>query len=255
LKRLLDEAMVLNAPIFIYGDFFCAMQGKYDPRASKGDIRPEHQVVNYLDALVDTAAEWLKPYAKNIVMIANGNHETSIAKRAETLLTDRLCYKIRSDGGIAQEAGYQGFIRWHFETGDRKDYETWFQHHGFGGGGPVTKGMIDFNRMASWYEADVYLAGHIHRLNKDRSSRYYLSKSGKLQERVVDFIRMSTFKRENIEPFGWGVEKGHGPRSIGGWWCTHTLKEFCVKRIASAEKSGDLTKRRLTITRQWTEAC
>jgi hypothetical protein len=210
--------------------------------------------VNYLDALVDTAAEWLKPYASNVVMISNGNHDTSITKRAETLLIDRLCYKLRSEGGVTQEGGYQGFIRWHFEAGDRKDYETWFQHHGFGGGGPVTKGMIDINRMASWYEADVYLAGHIHRLNKDRSSRYFLNSNGKMKERVVDFIRMSTFKRENIEPHGWGVEKGHGPRTIGGWWCTHTGNVITSKALKGSLKN-DLTAKRLTVKRQWTEAC
>lgn len=36
LKRHLDKALDIGATIMIFGDLFCAMQGKYDPRGSKG---------------------------------------------------------------------------------------------------------------------------------------------------------------------------------------------------------------------------
>lgn len=74
-KKHLDEAVKKNAPILDFGDFFCAMQGKYDRRASKKDIRPEHQNESYLDALVSTASEYLKPYAKLLTVRGQGNHE------------------------------------------------------------------------------------------------------------------------------------------------------------------------------------
>ena len=41
------------------GDVLCLMQGRYDPRGSKASVRPEHQVDNYLDAVISTAAEFL----------------------------------------------------------------------------------------------------------------------------------------------------------------------------------------------------
>ena len=56
LKRDFDEAVKRDALILSNGDFFCAMQGKYDRRSSKKDLRPEHQSNNYLDALVETGA-------------------------------------------------------------------------------------------------------------------------------------------------------------------------------------------------------
>ena len=93
LKEHLDEAVRREAGILVFGDFFCAMQGKYDKRADKSALRPEHQATNYLDALVDTAATWLEPYSKNIVMLADGNHETAIRKHLETDLLERLCQK------------------------------------------------------------------------------------------------------------------------------------------------------------------
>jgi hypothetical protein len=62
------------------GDTFCLMQGAYDPRKSKSDIRPEHNKANYLDAVVNDAIEWFRPYAKNIKVVGYGNHETNILK-------------------------------------------------------------------------------------------------------------------------------------------------------------------------------
>lgn len=87
LKKHLDQAKEKNASILIFGDLFCAMQGKYDPRGSKESVRPEHNVNNYLDALVDTAIEYFTPYKENILFISPGNHE---CYRADTqVLTKR----------------------------------------------------------------------------------------------------------------------------------------------------------------------
>ena len=60
-EKHLREAKKRNAPIIDNGDAFCAMQGKWDPRADKSALKPEHQVDDYLDALVSTYAEFLKP--------------------------------------------------------------------------------------------------------------------------------------------------------------------------------------------------
>ncbi|NBW21525.1 MAG: hypothetical protein EBR82_77560 [Caulobacteraceae bacterium] len=46
LKKHLDAAVKRDAGVFIFGDLFCAMQGKYDPRGNKEGIRPEHSLSN-----------------------------------------------------------------------------------------------------------------------------------------------------------------------------------------------------------------
>ena len=101
-KEHMDEALKRGAGIIDCGDFFCAMQGKYDPRSSKDDLRPEHQGSNYLDSLVNTAADFFEPYAKNLIMIARGNHEAAILKRQETDLIERLVSVLnyRTSSGI-----------------------------------------------------------------------------------------------------------------------------------------------------------
>jgi len=74
LKRHHEEAHDIGAPILKFGDVFCAMQGKWDRRADRTQLRAEHQGNNYLDQLVDTAVDWYSPYAEDIALISPGNH-------------------------------------------------------------------------------------------------------------------------------------------------------------------------------------
>lgn len=223
-KKHLDEALELNAPIFIYGDFFCAMQGKYDPRKSKTDLRPEHAKSNYLDALVETAEEALAPYANNIVLITDGNHETSIRRIHETDLLDRLCGRLRSRGGITRHGGYQGWVKWGHTYYRKKASFDLFYHHGSGGGAPVTKGAIDFNRLSEQVVADVFVSGHIHRLNHNTQMVMKLTNKGNQVETQRDYVRTSTYKQEGTCEGGWAVERRMGPRPLGGYW----LKTYIV---------------------------
>ena len=96
LKRHLDQAKELEADILLNGDTFCLMQGAYDPRKSKNDIRPEHNKANYLDAVVNDAIEWFSPYANLIKVVGYGNHETNILKRQETDVIDRFVFGLNS---------------------------------------------------------------------------------------------------------------------------------------------------------------
>ena len=80
LKKDLDEAMKIGARIIIPGDLFCLMQGSYDPRKSKGDILPQHNVDGYLDAVIEEAVEWFTPYAENIETKINSYPKTHICR-------------------------------------------------------------------------------------------------------------------------------------------------------------------------------
>jgi hypothetical protein len=84
LKRHLDYCKEQQMPVFINGDFFCLMMGKYDPRRSKKDILPEHNKANYIDAVIEDAVDWWSPYAHLLTVIGYGNHETGIIKNLET---------------------------------------------------------------------------------------------------------------------------------------------------------------------------
>jgi len=214
-KRHLDQAVERNAGILRFGDFFCAMQGRYDPRASKESVRPEHQVNNYLDALVNTATDYLMPYRDHIAMIGYGNHETSIMKRQETDLVRRLTTALDVPLG-----GYSGFVRFMFRQGGSGYIShALYYHHGAGGGGPVTKGTIQSNRRAVYIpDATYVVTGHVHEEWRLTQPRVRLSTSGKVYLDEQMHIQLPTYKQEFDMAGGYHVENQRPPKPLGGAW-------------------------------------
>lgn len=222
LKSVLDEAKADNAPVFIFGDMYDAMQGKWDPRSSQDTLRPEHRGPNYLDLLVDTSVEWFLPYKDILALVTYGNHETAIMKRHEVDLIQRFVGIMRKEGSRVLVGPYWGFILLAFANGaegtlrpgaDLIKRLAW--HHGYGGGGEVTRGMIDHSRSRGMYDADIYVSGHIHRRNYDENIITRVSSKGIVHTMQQLFLRCSCWKEETT---GYHVEKGRAARPVGGWW-------------------------------------
>lgn len=215
LKRHLDQAKERNAKIIITGDLFCAMQGKYDKRSNKSSLRPEHQTDNYLDSLVDTAAEFLEPYKDHIVMISPGNHETAIQGRHETDLIARLCEKL----GVNKMA-YSGWVVFKMRcNAQRVRALNLSYHHGYGGGGPVTKDIIQASRKAVYTpDADVVVSGHTHDSWIFEIPRVRLKANGEQEVEYQTHIKTGNYKDEYTCGGGWAVEKGMPPKKIGSVW-------------------------------------
>ena len=164
-ERHLNEAVSLGAGIIDNGDLFCAMQGKYDKRSDKSKVRPEHRVANYLDALVETAADRYEPYGPWWIQFGKGNHESSILNRAETDLTPLLVKELKRRGCTqAIEAGYSGWVVFQFVRQTEVRSLALWRNHGYGGGGPVTMNTIQAaNRMPMMISgADIIFTGHVH---------------------------------------------------------------------------------------------
>jgi hypothetical protein len=214
------EAVARDAPILSFGDTFCVMQGKWDKRSSKDDVLPEHQSGNYLDSLVSTAADWYRPFGSHKVLLGRGNHEQSILKHHETDLTERLAERLRGYGAITRAGGYGGWVRFLFYRGNASRSVRLYYHHGFGGGGPVTKGTIDFNRYAEQIsEAEIIVSGHIHRQQAVEIQRQRLTDGNKVETTPVTYIRTATYKDEFRDGHsGYHNEGGRGPRPLGGYW-------------------------------------
>lgn len=223
LKKTLDEAKETNTPVFIFGDLFDAMQGKWDPRSSQDVLRPEHRGGNYLDLLVNTAIEWFTPYKDVIALVTYGNHETSILKRHEVDLIQRFVGGLRQMTSPALVGPYWGFVVLaascsyaHRDKADVVKKIAW--HHGYGGGGEITRGLIDHSRTRSQYDADVYVSGHIHRRNCDENVVTRVTSRGLQYTSQQLFLRCSSWKQEND---GYHVEKGRAARPVGGWWLNY----------------------------------
>ena len=223
LKRHLDQAKEIGADILLNGDTFCLMQGAYDPRKNKNDIRPEHNKANYLDAVVSDAVDWFSPYAHLIKVVGYGNHETAILKRQETDVIERFVFGLNSKNNTQIEVGgYGGWIVYSFSREPNRggcSYRIKY-FHGSGGGGPVTRGVIQYNRMSTMVEgADMIWMGHVHEDHELTYTVERINESHKVHLRDILMIRTATYKEEyNDGKGGWHVERGGTPKPLGGRW-------------------------------------
>jgi len=217
LTRHLDEAKRDGAGVMCFGDWFDVMGGRNDPRRSKTGTANQHNVDNYLDAVVDESAEYLSPYQGNLLMMADGNHESSIRKNVEVDLLEHLCRALQ-----VQHMGYSGWIRMMFERagarGSRSQRRMWY-HHGSGGGGAVTKGVIATNRRAAMIsDADIVVSGHVHEAWCLEIVRHGLSDGGNERLSTQLHVSLPTYKQEWDLAGGWHMERGAPPKPLGGWW-------------------------------------
>jgi hypothetical protein len=226
MERHLKQCKERGALWFHFGDFFCAMQGKYDKRSDKSKIRPEHLSGPYLDRLVDTAAQWLRPYREVIGIIGQGNHETSILQRHETNLIASLVKELNRDtkegDHLVHMGGYGGWIRFMFEhlNGSNRKSLNLKYFHGHGGGGPVTKGMIQSQRQAVFLpDADIVVSGHVHEQYTIPFTRERLMDSGRIVLCEQWHVRTPTYKDEYKDGYaGWHIETGKPPKPVGAYW-------------------------------------
>lgn len=221
LRSHLDEALRLNAPIIIYGDLFCAMQGKFDKRSNKDDIRPEHAHGDYLDALVRTCADWLDPYKHIIAVIGPGNHESAVRKNHETDLIERLVERLRMAGSTTvHSGGFSGYVRIMVCRQRCSGSIRLHYHHGYGGGGPVTRGVIQTARRAVYVaDADICCGGHVHEEWVVPITRIRLKDSGQIRHDRQWHICTPGYKEEYIDGFdGFHIERGRPPKPTGSAW-------------------------------------
>lgn len=221
-KKHLEEAVEREAGILDFGDLFCAMQGKYDHRADTSQCRPEHQRGRYLDALVETASEFYEPYKENWLFMSPGNHETAITKRHETDLTERFAENMgRSHNGKPVVGAYCGYIRFkaYRENGDTLGSIVCYYHHGYGGGGPVTRGVIQTNRMSVYLpDAEIVVSGHTHDSWVVPVARSRLGRNGVTYIDRQTHIRVPGYKDEFTGGQGWHNHRGGPPKTNGAYW-------------------------------------
>jgi hypothetical protein len=220
LKRHLDYCLENEIPIMINGDFFCLMQGKYDPRRNKKDIRPEHNRHDYIDAVVNTAVDYFKPYAHLITVIGYGNHETAIIKNLETDPLQRFVDLLNREAGTSvMVGGYGGWVIIRQRLTKTQVKMTKIKYfHGSGGGGIVTKGAINLTRALEAFEGfDVFSMGHIHENWSRNDVRDSLDKTNQMIHKKLHLMVTGAYKEEYEDgAFGWHIERGAPPKEVGG---------------------------------------
>jgi len=219
-KYHLDQAVERGAFVLDFGDLFDAMQGKSDRRSSKSALMDRHKSSRYLNELVRDAADFFRPYADNIALLSKGNHETGVQKHIEYDLLDGLVYDLHRDNPDIFAGGYRGWIRFQFEINNARMSRNGYWIHGYGGGGPVTKDIIQVNRKAVYLSnADYVFTGHTHDQWWFPVERIRLLDSGREVVETQHHVKIPTYKEEFLNSGeGFHHETGKPPKPVGAWW-------------------------------------
>jgi len=221
-EKHLNLALERSALILDNGDLFCAMQGRADPRADYDSLRPEHKRADYLNALVETAAARYEPYAAHWLMVGRGNHETAVLKNKNYDLTSGLVTLMNKVTHAAVQAGgYGGWIRFQFRIQKTVQSSINLKYfHGAGGGGPVTRGVIDTARQAVYLpDAQIVWNGHTHDQYVMPITRERINQTGTISHDYQWHIRTPSYKCEYGDGSGgFHIERGRPPKPIGCVW-------------------------------------
>lgn len=144
-----------NSRIILMGDIIeCATKGSPGSAVYEQRMTPEEQI--------DKAIEYFEPYKDLIDGVVTGNHEMRAHKETGV---DLMRYFCRVLGIEDKYLGYQGIVG--FNWNNRcYTFSVW---HGHGGGGTAGGAMNKVKRQQLSVLADVYLMGHVHRLDADVS--------------------------------------------------------------------------------------
>jgi hypothetical protein len=231
LQQHFEETIAANGYILLNGDILCVMQGISDKRHNKSSIRPEDVTDTYFDSVVDNAAEFLLPYAKHILFMGIGNHESAVIKRLETNLLRKLCdliyYKTKHRIALGEYHGFIYVVATDAATaklGSRRaskiSYKI-YHNHGAGGDAPITGGTIEDSRLQMYVEGvDAIWTGHNHnKYNRQLGVAYLDTNPQSMQAkiRIVEVIRSGTYKQE-YTGHGFHIEKRGSPKPLGGVW-------------------------------------
>jgi hypothetical protein len=214
----LDVAVSNGAKIIIVGDFFDGMQGRFDPRRDMSSLRPEYRRADYYDYIVDDAVCQLKRYAEHIVMVCDGNHESSVLKNANTDLTGRFASGLSCENHKVYRGGYGGIILL-----NQRNYVIPVKYfHGSGGEAPVTRGAIQTNRQAVFLpDFQIVLNGHSHHMYWIPIVRERVLDNGSHYFDVQHHVRTPGYAMTYADgSSGWEVTRGGIPKPIGSWILT-----------------------------------
>lgn len=194
--------------------------------------RYQHKNSNIIQGVVKkTIKEKFDGILDRIEFIGVGNHETSVMKY---YLTDPVYMMIQeikeATGKEPIHGGYTGMFRIEFKEGKHLANETWYYHHGAGGNAPVTKGMIDFNRLRTQYWADVYWIQHKHNDISDQPMRTRLNRNLNYEyKKVLCVIAPGYNNKRHSDDYNdhggytlnWGEEKFYPSQPAGSSFITY----------------------------------
>lgn len=196
LKQHLDFCLKDQRYILINGDLFDAILLKDAKRAVPSNTERRD---NQLNVKLEETAHFLDPYKDQILFMGRGNHEDSCIKFNGLDLLQMLTVMLNAGNKHQIVYGnYANFLRFTWLNSHNKTILKYdiYAHHGAGGNAPVTKGMIDFNRIAKGVNADLIWTGHKHNSIVDYSDPImYIEQNGNVVLKNRQCIQTPSYQK------------------------------------------------------------
>lgn len=195
-----------------YAEFITHLDKRFEPENVDAKLRVQ-ELARLVKHQTEQVIQELSPIQDKCLGIKRGNHEKTVSDRGEDDPARDLAEKLNT-----KYLGYESMTRIYVSGKDgRKRYGfVIYCHHGFGGGkkpGSHANNMLD---LATNYDADLFIMGHVHRIQSMKTARLSLNTRGTLLSKDVAFIISGTYlrmKQEGME--GYEVKKGLPPTTIG----------------------------------------
>jgi hypothetical protein len=166
-----------------------------------------------IDQQIDEMYEMVKPYKKQILGLSTGNHEDTITVRCSTNPIKRLCKLLD-----VPFLSYSSLLRLSMREKDGRGRTVVIRtHHGWGGGSRTMGADITkFSRDVGFWEADLFLYGHVHKKQNDRVPRLGLS-GMQVISRPKIMVLCGTYLKTFLigENPSYSEKEGYPPTEIG----------------------------------------
>ncbi len=230
---------------FINGDWadFILLQDKKRYVKSRDKFEGD----DIINQIIDKSENILKPYANEILMIGDGNHERSILKYHSLDPTSMLIRSLNAHKtdktNLIKHGSYSGFIVLVFRHGKSSRTRRYviYYNHGTGGTSEVTKGIINFNRR-QYFRSDLIWLGHTHsKVQVDMDCEIGVDTHNNIYEKerkgiiTGTYLKNTIIEPENKQSNNWNEQKCRTSQAKGGKLLNISLKgENMRAKIADA---------------------
>jgi len=188
-----------------YLDSIVPSDKRYDPSKKK---------FMFIDELIRDMMKMLKPLADEgkIIALLTGNHEYTLHKTGHGDPTLRFCIELGKEDKPIPYGGYSSFIRLGLLNNTYKVKGlVLYVHHGWSAGRKTGAVINNVENLAQYYDADVYLVAHSHKLWGTREVR--ITWAG--EEKVI-FGNTGTFLETATEDTcSYSERAGYPPLKLG----------------------------------------
>lgn len=208
----LELARKRGSDIILVGDIFDGIfptDRRYRPSCVAKWLRDTD---DHAGAALRRARELLEPVARQVRLVAGGNHEEHVIERHSVDLTKGLCERLPN----AVPGGYCGYVT--YRAAGVQPYVIHYDHGS--GGDSQNKGILNATRKSMHHTFDMYVTGHLH-------NRWCVDDvaivNGKVRPRKLLMVG-SYLKSQNGNPASSSYEErwGLSPKPLGGIFVTLT---------------------------------